>query len=263
MAYQDVMLDKSENIATLTLNRPEQLNTYTPAMLVELGDAIREIARDNEVRALIVTGAGRAFCAGADLKESQAAKASMTHQATMIRETMHRIPSALRGLRAPVIAAVNGPAMGAGCDLALMADIRIASEAARFGEAFVKVGVTPGSGGAWLMPRVIGLSRACELLFTGDIIDAREAERIGLVSRVVPADQLLAEARALAKRIAANPPLAVSYIKQAIYGGQDTPLESALQFAALATAALTQTKDHEEAVRAFLEKRPPNKYTGS
>ncbi|MCW5732115.1 MAG: crotonase/enoyl-CoA hydratase family protein, partial [Alphaproteobacteria bacterium] len=170
---------------------------------------------------------------------------------------IQRIPLAFNALEVPVIAAVNGPAIGAGCDLACMCDIRIAGESARFAESFVKLGIIPGDGGAWLLPRAVGLSKACEMAFTGDPIDAREALECRLVSRVVPDGELMAEARRLAERIAVNPPHAVRMAKRLIREGQHMKLDSLLELSAAMQALAHATADHREAVKAFLEKRKP------
>ena len=259
MSYSDILLEKAEGIATITLNRPEHLNAFSPGLLAELRAAIEEVRTDDAVRVAIITGAGRAFCAGGDLKTMGARHRERTAVETgrELRDTVQRIPVALRQLGKPVIAAVNGPATGAGCDLAVMCDIRIASANARFAESYVKVGLIPGAGGAYLLPRAVGLSKACELLFTGDMIDATEAARIGLVSTVVPSEELLPTARALAAKIAANPPLSLRYIKNAIYAGQELTLDQLLEHVSLAFGPLSKTEDHQEAVRAFLEKRTP------
>ena len=260
MSYSEILLEKAEGIATITLNRPEHLNAFSPRLLTELRAAIEEIRTEDAVRVAIITGAGRAFCAGGDLKTMGERHRERTAVETSreLRDTVQRIPVALRGLGKPAIAAVNGPATGAGCDLALMCDIRIAATNARFAESYVKVGLIPGAGGAYLLPRAVGLSKACELLFTGDMIDAAEAERIGLISKVVPPDELLPAARALAAKIAANPPLSVRYIKNAIYAGQQLTLDELLEHVSLAFGPLSKTDDHQEAVRAFLEKRSPS-----
>lgn len=259
MSYEEVLFAKEDGVATITLNRPEQLNAFSPRMLTDLQAALGEINDDDAVRVAVITGAGRAFSSGGNVKTmiERHEQKSPTESARELRNTLQRIPLAMRKLTKPVIAAVNGPATGGGCDLALMCDIRVASENARFAESYVKLGLIPGAGGAYLLPRAVGLSKALELLYTGDIVDAQEAARIGLVSKVVAANELLPTARALAIKIANNPPLAVRQIREAVYLGQETSLEALLAHVSLAIGALSKTADHLEAVHAFIEKRLP------
>jgi enoyl-CoA hydratase/carnithine racemase len=214
---------------------------------------------------LVLTGVGSAFCAGGNVKDMQQRGgifAGSPHEvAESYRNTIQRIPLALYNLDVPVIAAVNGPAIGAGLDLACMCDIRIASDKALFAESFVKVGIVPGDGGAWLLPRVIGMPRASLMAFTGDTIDAAKALDYGLVAEVVPADQLQAHAQALAQRIASNPSHALRLTKRLLREGQHMRLDSLLELSAAFQALSHHTEDHLEAVNAFLDKRPPQ-YTG-
>lgn len=251
---------RDETIVTLTLNRPQSRNTITePDMIDALVQACARIQNDDSVRAVILTGNGPAFSAGGNLKDIRDRKGMFGGEPAALREHyrrgIQRVPPALFNLDVPTIAAVNGPAVGAGCDLALMCDIRIAADNAFFAESFVQLGIIPGDGGAWLLPRAVGLSRACEMLFTGDRVDATTAYEWGLVSRVVPADELLSDARALATRIAANPPLAVRMSKRLIREGLHTRLESLLELSAAMQALAHHTEDHSEAVAALLEKR--------
>lgn len=252
---------QSQHVVTLTMNEPERRNPLTGNTAVEeFLAAINRIQNDNSVRAVILTGAGTAFSSGGDIR-------NMRRQATgevsglQIREEyrtgIQRLPVALFNLEVPVIAAVNGPAMGAGLDLACMCDLRIASDKARFAESFVRVGIVPGDGGAWLLPRIIGLSRASELAYTGDAIDAAQALEWGLVSRIVPADQLMSAAMKLAERIAANPPHALRLTKRLIRDGLHSRLDAHLEMAAGMQALSHQTEHHREAVEAFLAKRQP------
>jgi enoyl-CoA hydratase/carnithine racemase len=255
-----------DGVATLTLDDPERRNALGDEMIAEVVEALEGFRRDDDAKVLIVTGAGKAFCSGGDLKmmERWAGKGSdeppkfnPIAQRDRYRFGIQQIPLTFKKIEKPVIAAVNGAAVGAGNDLALMADIRISSDRAKFGEIFSKVGLAPGDGGAWFLPRIVGVEKACELIFTGDIIDAAEALRIGLVGRVVPADELMTEARKLARRIASGPVQAHKMAKFAIYRGLDQTLEESLQTMALMQSMLHGTKDHEEGVRAFLEKRSP------
>jgi len=252
-----VILTREEGVATLTLNDPERRNALsTQAQWDAVVDACRTVARDPEVRCLIVTGAGSAFCAGGNVKDMKDKKGIAAGSPHDIREGyrngIQRIPLALYEMDVPTIAAVNGPAVGAGCDLACMCDIRIGSEKARFAESFVKLGIIPGDGGAWLLPRAVGLSKASEMAFTGDMIDAQEALACGLISRVVPADQLMTEARALAARIAANPGPALRMAKRLIREGQHMRLDSLLELSAAFQALAHHTPEHDRAIDAFL-----------
>ncbi len=247
-------------VAILTMMRPDAMNA-----LGELGDgdafaaACAALNADRSVRCAILTGSGRAFSAGGNVKAMKERQGAFAGSPAEIREAyrnnIHRIARALYGLEIPLISAVNGPAIGLGCDVACMGDIRIASETAKFGVTFLKLGLIPGDGGAWLLPRAIGMSRAAELLFTGDVIDARTAEAWGLVSRVVPGDALMPEALALAQRIAAQPPQALRLAKTLLKQGQNTTYDAILEFSAAGQALMHHTADHEEGVAAILEKR--------
>jgi enoyl-CoA hydratase/carnithine racemase len=222
--------------------------------------ACEQINADIGVRAVIVTGAGSAFCSGGNVKDMQKYE-DPALQPMAIRDEylrgIQRLPLALYHLEVPTIAAVNGAAIGAGCDLACMCDIRIASEQAKFAESFIKVGIVPGDGGAWLLPRVVGRSKAAEMSFTGEMLDAGQALDCGLVSRVVPAAQLLDAARELAGRIAANPGPTLRLTKRLLREGEHQRLDSLLQLSASFQALAHKTPQHREAVQAFIEKRAP------
>jgi len=207
MEYKDLIFEKQDGIATVILNRPERLNALSADMQDGLVSVIQEIQMDPEIKVMVLTGAGRGFCSGGDVRRMGETQSSGQDRHPFdLREGyrfgIQRIPRAMSKLDKPTIAAVNGAAVGAGCDLALMCDIRIASDAARFGETYVRVGLNPGNGGTYFLPRIVGIQKACELLFTGDIIDAQEALRIGLVSKVVPAEELMTVTRELALKIA-------------------------------------------------------------
>lgn len=252
-----VLFEQSDGVATLTLNKPEERNALsTQAQWDEVVAACERVARDQTIRALIVTGAGSAFCAGGNVKDMRDKKGIAGGTPYEIREGyrhgIQRIPLALYNLDVPTIAAVNGPAIGAGCDLACMCDIRIASTKAKFAESFVKLGIIPGDGGAWLLPRVIGMSKAAELTFTGDTIGAEEALAIGMVSRVVAPEELLKEAQALAARIAANPAPALRMAKRLMREGQHMRLDSLLEMSAAFQAIGHHTREHDQAIEAFL-----------
>lgn len=259
----DKLLYKQDgHVVTLTLNQPELRNPITDLDFVELFvEAVARIKADLSVRCVILTGAGKGFSSGGNLNHMRDRVGTFGGDATTIAENykqgIQRIPKALWALEVPVIAAVNGPAYGAGCDLTLMCDIRIAAKSAVFAENFVKVGIIPGDGGAWLLPRQIGLSRAAEMTFTGEPIDAETALAWGLVSRVVDADQLIPEANALAQRIAKNPPKQLRMSKQLLREGMHSRLDSLLELSASYQASCHQTDDHVEAVNALLEKRDP------
>ncbi len=261
-----VTYEQDGPIVTLTLNAPERRNAIsTFADCDAVVAAVHRVNRDRSVRAVILTGAGTAFCAGGDLKAMRDRKGIIEGSHADLRENYRRgvqaMANALYDCDAPTIAAVNGPAIGLGLDVACMCDIRIASEKASFAESFVKVGIVPGDGGAWLLPRVVGMSVACEMSFTGDVLNATEAKEVRLVSRVVPHEELMSAAEALAGRIAANPPEMVRMTKRLLREGQHTRLSTLLEMSAAFQALAHSTEDHKEAVSAMLEKRKPT-FTG-
>ncbi|MBB1649498.1 MULTISPECIES: crotonase/enoyl-CoA hydratase family protein [Delftia] len=248
-------------ILTLTMNQPETRNALTGNTAVEeFVQVCDEIRRDASVKAVILTGAGPIFSSGGNVKDMQRFfDDALTPDAIReeYRQGIQRIPRALNQLDVPLICAVNGPAIGAGLDLTCMCDIRIASETATFAESFVRVGIVPGDGGAWLLPRAVGRAKAAEMAFTGEAIDAQQALACGLVSRVVPADQLLPTARVLADKIAANPGAVMRMTKRLLREGEHSTLESLLELSAGYQALAHKTADHREAVMAFVEKRKP------
>lgn len=253
----------AQGVAILTLNRPEERNGIGSHEACEqLASAVQRAHADPTVGCLILTGAGTAFCAGANVKKILAMD-GITRRATPAatranyKNGIQRVPLALWECEIPTIAAVNGPAIGAGCDLACMCDIRIASEQAVFAESFVKLGLVPGDGGAWYLPRIVGASKAAELTFTGETIDAREALRIGLVSRVVPAEELLPATLALAERIAAQPRDALRLSKRLLRESERARLPEFLELSAAFQALAHESPDHVEAVTAVLERRAP------
>ncbi len=253
--------ERHRHIVVLTMNQPATRNVLTGNSAVEeLTDACHRIAHDRSVRAVIVTGAGPVFSTGGNLRDMLRYERERPDADTVreeYRQGIQRLPKSLYYLDVPTIAAVNGPAIGAGLDLATMCDIRIAAETATFAESFVKVGLVPGDGGAWLLPRAVGMSKACEMAFTGEALGAAEALQCGLVSRVVPAEKLLAEARSLAERIAANPSGVLRMTKRLLREGERSSLDTLLELSASFQAHAHQTQEHFEAVNAFLEKRPP------
>lgn len=254
-------------VVTLTLNLPDRRNPITDdAMIDAIIEALARLNADLTVRAAILTGAGSAFSSGGDLKKMAAPDGPTNAPPVASRSWyvngIQRIPLAFQQLEVPIIAAVNGPAIGAGTDLACMCDIRIAGRSARFAESFVKVGIIPGDGGAWLLPRVVGESKAREMAFTGDMLDADQALACGLVSEVVEDGDLLPAARRIADRIAVNPPHAVRMTKRLMNEAQGQNLATVLQMSAAFQAIAHTTRDHREAVTAFAEKRRPD-FTGS
>jgi enoyl-CoA hydratase/carnithine racemase len=244
------------------MNRPQERNALTEErQMLEFVDLCARIRRDRGVKALILTGAGSAFCAGGNLKNMRDKKGFSAGQPADIRDAyrngIQQIPLALYELDVPTIAAINGPAIGAGLDIACMCDIRLASERATLASSFVKLGIVPGDGGAWLLARAIGQPKAMELMLTGDAIDAARALELGLVSRVTPHEELMPQALELAARIAANPVRTVRLTKRLLRESDHLSLASSLEMAAAYQALAHYTPDHDEAVLAFLEKRPP------
>ncbi|PCI67532.1 MAG: enoyl-CoA hydratase [Piscirickettsiaceae bacterium] len=250
----------NNGIAIWRMNLIETRNAISDGNMIDELVALAEEAQMNpEVRVVILTGNGPAFSSGGNVKkirEEMTESDKTPHElARWYREGIQRIPLAFQKLDVPIIAAVNGPAIGAGCDLTCMCDMRIAGQSARFAESFVKLGIIPGDGGAWLLPRAIGLAKAAEMAFTGDPISAQEALECGLVSKVVADDQLMDEALKLAKRVAVNPPVSVRMAKQLMREGQNTNLETHLQMAAVMQAVSHRTDDHREAMNSIFEKR--------
>ena len=263
---EPIRLEQRGHIALLTLNRPDTRNALSgEAMFAAFEQTFAALNADLNVRVAILTGAGSAFCSGGNVAEMRDRSGmfggSPEEIAQRYREGIQRIPRAFEALQVPIIAAVNGPAIGAGNDLACMCDLRIASTTARFAESFVKVGIIPGDGGCWLLPRVIGHARAAEMALTGDAIDAEEALRFGLVSRVVAPEALLDEAFRLAGRIAANPPQVLRWTRQLLQQARTGTLDEALNAAGRLQGQAHHTADHAEAVAAFFEKRAP-RFTG-
>jgi enoyl-CoA hydratase/carnithine racemase len=252
----------AEGILTLTMNMPELHNPVSePAMIKALVSEMEAADADINVRVVILTGAGKSFSSGGNIHSMKPGGDINRGTAALTRrgykDGIQQLPLLFEGLEVPVIAAVNGAAIGAGCDLTCMCDIRIASEHARFAESFVNLGIVPGDGGAWLVPRIVGFAKAVEMAFTGDMLNAEEALACGLVSRVVPADQLLDTAMEIARKIASKPPHAVRMTKRLLREGYQTSLKNILETSAAYQAIAHTTSDHDEAVAAFLEKRKP------
>ncbi len=261
MEFKDIIYEKDGGFATIYFNRPERLNALGGNMQEDTVRAIKDARDDRSVRVIIITGKGRAFCSGGDVRDLSSSRERADDDGPFERrrgfvEGMN-LPLFLRSIEKPVIAAVNGAAVGAGCDFAMGSDIRIAGESARFGEVFARIGLFPGTGGTYLAPRIVGTAKALELIWSGDIIDAHEALRIGLVTAVVPDDRLLEETRRFCQRFVDGPPLAISLAKSAVYRGLDMSFENALNYAGTAEAITLTSEDHKEGARAFLEKRRP------
>lgn len=248
-----------EYVATVTLARPEVMNALNRELYGALEKAFREAHSDPVVRCVILTGDGRAFCSGDDVKQIMLGEEREATTSRLRDVTPKPTPAAVAVLECdkPVIAAVNGPAVGWGMDLTLFCDIRIASERAKFGELFIKRGLVSDLGGLWRLPQVVGPSRAAELLFTGDVIDAQEAERIGLVSKVVPHDELMPAARELAEKIAANPPIAMRYMKEGLRKATYGDIRELGAYVGSSLAYLFTTEDHREGALSFVERREP------
>ncbi len=253
----DILYDVDDAIATITLNRPDARNAYSSQMAEELVEALDRAELDEQVRAVIVTGAGPAFCAGGDLKAMRDKSGMFAGDPVELRDNYLRglqsIPRRFERFEKPVIAAINGHAIGAGLDLSLMCDIRIGSDKAKFGSTFAKVGLIPGDGGAYLLTRVVGFATAVELILTARIIDADEALDVGLVSEVVPRDDVLDRARETAAEIAQLPPKAVKIAKAALYRCVDRDIETSLQLTAALQSCVQRTDEHDQAVSEMLD----------
>ncbi|CAH2031923.1 enoyl-CoA hydratase-related protein [Trichlorobacter ammonificans] len=260
MSYETLLTELSEGVATITVNRPSAMNAMTTVTLRELDDAVRTMNAAKEVRAIIITGAGeKAFIAGGDIA---LLRDMGPLEARELAQLAQGLCSAIEQGGTPVIAAVNGYALGGGCELAMSCDIRIAAETARFGQPEVNIGILPGFGGSQRLPRLVGKGRALEMILTGDMIDAQEAYRIGLVNRVVPAAELMATARELARKLAAKSPLALRLCKEAVMNGVEMELTQACRYEAELFAVSFGTEDQKEGMSAFLEKRPA-RFTGA
>ena len=252
---ETIIVEHIGGVMTVTLNRPDVLNAVNDQLAHELHEALRQAAREAAVRCLVLTGAGRGFCSGQDLRGRAESRPSYRDH---LRATYNPIILLLRTMEKPVIASVNGVAAGAGMSLALAADLRVASERASFIEVFSRVGLVPDSGSTHLLTRLVGLGKALELCYTADPVDAQEALRLGLVNRVVPHDELNAATGALAARLAAGPTKAYGLMKRALTYGLHAPLDAALEYEAHLQEIAGRSADHGEGVAAFLEKRPPS-----
>ena len=247
-----LQLTIDRGIGRILLNRPERMNAFTMEMIDAWVDALEQCRTDSNVKVIVVTGAGKAFCSGGDIIEmTERLEQSPTDRKAELFQRIQRIPLKLEDIDKPVIAAVNGAATGAGFDLALMCDLRYASDTARFAETYLNVGLVPGAGGAFFLPRVVGLAKALDLFLTGEFIDAEEALRIGVVSKVFPAQNLVAEVDQIALRIAERPVGAIRMIKRALYQSQGSSLRTSLDLISSHYAVATSTPEHRAAVEAF------------
>ncbi|HJX91607.1 MAG TPA: enoyl-CoA hydratase [Pyrinomonadaceae bacterium] len=262
MTYENILVSETENILTITLNRPEKLNSFIGHMRRDLAEALEHAGSERSVRVVIITGAGRGFCAGGDVEfMAELMERRDSEEFSRILGAGRRVITAIRHMSKPVIAAVNGPAAGAGCNLALACDIRIASTAASFTESFIKVGLNPDWGGTYFLPRLVTPNKACELFFLGETINAQEAARLNLVNKVVAHEELESATQQLAERLRAAPPIALAAAKQAIYMSEAHDLETMLRNETESQLRCFESDDGHEGVRAFLEKREP-RFTG-
>ncbi|MBI2292173.1 MAG: enoyl-CoA hydratase/isomerase family protein [Betaproteobacteria bacterium] len=255
---ENLIFEIRNRVATITLDRPEKLNAFTDEMLDAWIHALEECRASDAVNVIVITGTGRAFTTGGDVGRF-GASASNTAAAikNRIAENIQRLPRLLDEIDKPVIAALNGFATGGGLDVALMCDMRYAAESARFAQTYARMGLIPGAGGAYYLPRLIGTARALEMSWSCEFIDAREAERIGLVNKVFPDDQLMAKTYEFAERVAKGAPLAIRLTKRILYQGLDCDLKTALNLAASNMPVVRTSEDHQEAVAAFKAKREP------
>ncbi len=246
----------AEGIGRIVLDRPERMNAFTFEMIDAWHAALQRCRSDDSVKAVIVTGTGTAFCSGGDVVEmGERLEQTPEQRKNELFQRIERIPLALEDLDKPVIAAVNGVATGAGMDMALMCDIRYAAQSARFAETYIKVGLVPGAGGAHFLPRLVGVSKALELFFTGDFVDAQEALRLGIVNRVFPDATLMQEVEAIARRICEAPPLTLRMIKRAVYQGMRNDLRTNLDLVSSHYAVITASQEHRDLVRRFIAAR--------
>lgn len=261
--YENIDITEAADILTITLNRPEKLNALAGHMRRDLAEALEQAGSDRNIRVVILTGAGRAFCAGGDVAYmAELIERRDTDEFSRLLGSARRVVTAIRQMTKPVIAAVNGLASGAGCNLALACDLRIASTEASFSQSFVKIGLHPDWGGTYFLPHLVSPNKACELFFLGDAIDADEALRLGIVNRVVSQDTLADATQELAMRLSAASPISIAAAKQAVYLSQAAALEEMLRYESEAQLRCFESEDGREGIRAFLEKRTP-RFTGN
>lgn len=258
MSWEFVLLDKGEGIAQITLNRPDRYNALGGNMRQEIEEAVEDVCADPDVRVIVITGAGKAFCTGGDVQEFISGESkALSKAASSERPSMSKIVLALNNVEKPVIAAVNGAAVGGGCNLALSCDIRIASEKARFGQVFTRRGLHPDWGGIYFLPRLVGYAKAAELIFSGEVIDCQEALNIGMVNKVVPHDDLMPATNELAGRIAKNAPIPIAFAKRGLQNFFKWDLATALDYESYVIGVTMKSDDFTEGFKAFMEKREP------
>ena len=264
MEYKTIIVKKENHIATLTMNRPEKLNAINRPMFQELREAVEDINEDDDIRLMVLTGAGRAFCSSADISEAGAGKKRMRLEEWTVAETRQfirryaqNVVMGIRNMEKPTIAMINGLAVAVGFDFALACDIRIGCEKSRFMNAFVTWGLFPSTGTTWLLPQVVGISKTLEFLYSGDWIDAEEAYKVGILNELVPSSDLEKVTMVLARKIANGPPVAIKWMKMQTYRGLEMSMEQALEMAADGEVLTMATDDHSEAWIAFQERRPP------
>lgn len=258
MSFEHILFTISDQVATITLNRPERMNAFGGRMRQEIVDALEDVAADNDVRVVVITGAGKAFCTGGDVEEfASGSTQALSPTISSERHAMSKAVLAINRMEKPVIAAVNGIAAGGGCNLALACDIRIASDKARFSQIFTKRGVHPDWGGIYFLPRLVGYAKAAELIFSAEIIDAAEAYRIGMVNKVIPHEELSGTVRDYALGLARNAPIPVAFAKRGLQNFQKWDLAQALDYESYVLDVCMKSKDIIEGFAAFLEKRDP------
>jgi 2-(1,2-epoxy-1,2-dihydrophenyl)acetyl-CoA isomerase len=258
MSWEHVLLDKKDGVATVTLNRPEKYNAFAGRMRQEIVEVLDDVAADPHARVVVITGAGKAFCVGGDINEFVSGKTqALETSASSDRHAMCKAVLTINGMEKPVIASVNGVAAGGGCNLALSCDIRIASEKARFGQVFVRRGVHPDWGGIYFLPRLVGYAKAAELIFSGEVVDAQEALKIGMVNQVVSHEELAGTTRELAERMAKNAPIPIAFAKRGLQNFQKWDLPQALDYESYVLEVCKSSEDFMEGFSSFLEKREP------
>jgi enoyl-CoA hydratase/carnithine racemase len=258
MNWEHVILDKKDHIGWVTLNRPDKMNAFGGRMRQEIAEVIDDVCADPEVRVIVLTGAGKAFCVGGDVTEFVSGETkALSETSPGERPAMSKIVLALNRVEKPVIAAVNGVAAGGGVNLALACDIRIASDKARFGQVFTRRGLHPDWGGIYFLPRLVGYAKACELIFSGDVIDAQEAFAIGMINKLVPHEELMEVTTRMAQRIAGNAPIPIAFAKRGLQNFYKWDLTQALDYESYVLGVTMKTEDIKEGFTAFLEKREP------
>jgi enoyl-CoA hydratase/carnithine racemase len=253
----DLEYSREDGVATILLNRPGRKNAFTGEMIDSWASALREAASDPAVRVVVLRGAGAAFCSGVDLDTIGDQGTDPLKWKNFLHDRVQQVPRAVAALDKPLIASIGGPAVGAGMDMALMCDMRVAAESATFCESYIRVGMVPGAGGCWFLPRIVGMAKAMELFLTADFVDAEEALRIGLVNRVVADEELVEQTYSLAGRIAAGPPITTRLLKRMLHQSARSDLETALELASSHMGVARSTEDAAESLAAFRERRAP------